>query len=166
EQRGGAPVASRAPGDKIRPRSRHFGSASKARHNKATSVTAKAPRQNAAGIPRREAARSVIGRQAIIRSATEEAAGRGRAVPVSNIFAQFLRPTPGRAAEQSAEVAPKPTGLSVPEPSHEATVQDVRNLQSEPPSPARDIVPSVVTSFGREAARSVFVANPNWKASA
>ncbi|KAK4129020.1 hypothetical protein N657DRAFT_50101 [Parathielavia appendiculata] len=63
DEQGGAPtVARRAPGDKIRPRSLYFGSAAKARHNKATSVTAKAPQQDAAGIPRREAARSVIGR--------------------------------------------------------------------------------------------------------
>ncbi|KAL2192738.1 hypothetical protein P885DRAFT_72773 [Corynascus similis CBS 632.67] len=163
----GAPVVPRAPGNKIRPRSRYFGSASKARHNKATSVTAKGTRKNAVGIPRREAARSVIGQQAIVRSVTEKAAGRGGTVPISNIFAQFLQATPGRAVAQSAEVAPiRPTGSSAPETSHQAAVQDIQNLQSEPPSPARETVSSAVTSFGREAARSVFVANPNWKASA
>ncbi|KAK4237968.1 hypothetical protein C8A03DRAFT_15526 [Achaetomium macrosporum] len=167
EQGGGAPVASRAPGDKIRPRSRYFGSAAKARHNKATSVTAKAPLQNAADIPRREAARSVIGRQAIISRVTEESAGRGGAVPVLNIFAQFLRATPGCGAAQSAEVAPiRLTGSSAPETSHEASVQHVRKLQFKPVGPTRDTVPSAVTSFGREATRSVFVANPNWEGGA
>ncbi|KAK4242986.1 hypothetical protein C7999DRAFT_18582 [Corynascus novoguineensis] len=158
----GSPVAPRTPGNKIRPRSRYFGSASKARYNKATSITVKGTRKDAIGIPRHEAARSVIGQQAIVRSVTERAAGRGRTVPISNIFARFLQATPGRVAAQSVEVAPvRPTGSSAPKTSYQAAVQDVQNLQSEPPSPIRETVPSVVTSFGREAARSVFVANPN-----
>jgi len=98
ERGSGAPVAPRALGNKIRPRSRYFGSASKARHNKTTSVTAKGTRKDAVGIPRREAARSVIGQQAIVRSVTERAVGRGGTIPISNIFAQFLRATPDRAA--------------------------------------------------------------------
>ncbi|KAL2196901.1 hypothetical protein P885DRAFT_36993 [Corynascus similis CBS 632.67] len=163
----GAPVAPRAPGNKIRPRSRYFGSASKARYNKATSVTAKGTRKDAVGISRREAARSVIGQQAIVRSVTEKAVGRGGTIPISDIFAQFLRATPDRAAAQSTEVAPiRPTGSSAPETSHQATVQDVQNLPSESPSTARETVPSAVTSFGREAARSIFVVNPNREASA
>ncbi|KAK4243625.1 hypothetical protein C7999DRAFT_44608 [Corynascus novoguineensis] len=141
ERGSGAPVAPRAPGNKIRPRSRYFRSASKARYNKATSMTVKGTRKDAIGIPRREATRSVIGQQAIVRSITEKVVGCGRT---------------------SAEVAPiRPTGSSAPKTPHQAAIQDVQNLQSEPPSPVRETVPSTVTSFGREAARSVFVANPN-----
>ncbi|KAK4034074.1 hypothetical protein C8A01DRAFT_19054 [Parachaetomium inaequale] len=156
EQGAGAPVAPRARGDKIRPRSRYFGSASNARQNKATSVTAKAPRKDAAGIPRREAARSIIGQHAI-----RKAGGRGGAASVSNLFAQSLPATPGREAAQGAEAAAiRPTGSSASEPSHEAAVQHVQNLPSESLGLSRDKSPSSVTSFGREATRSVFVVKP------
>jgi hypothetical protein len=108
EQGGRAPVAPRTAGDRIRPR---------ASRKMAASGSAKAPRQDAAGIPRREAARSVIGQQGI-----RKAAHRDETASASNPFAQFLRAQP----------------LALP----------------------RDKSPSAVTSFGREAARSVFVANP------
>jgi hypothetical protein len=151
-----APVAPRTAGNKIRPRSRYFGSAAKPRREMAASVTAKAPRQDAAGIPRREAARSVIGQQGI-----RKAAGLGGAASVSNPFALSLLASPGREAAQGAEgAAIRPTGSSVSEPSHEATVQHVPNLRSESLGLSRDKSASAVTTFGREAARSVFVVNP------
>ncbi|KAK4129019.1 hypothetical protein N657DRAFT_50111 [Parathielavia appendiculata] len=103
----------------------------------------------------------------MIRGVAKKAAGGGGAVPASNIFAQFMRITPGREAAQSAGVAPlQLTDSSAPETSHQAAVQDTQNLQSELLGPTRNTVPSVVTSFGRETARSVFVANPNWKGGA
>ncbi|KAK3302868.1 uncharacterized protein B0T15DRAFT_576331 [Chaetomium strumarium] len=46
EQGDRAPIAPRTAGDKIRPRSRYFRSAAKARHRMAASVIAKAPRQD------------------------------------------------------------------------------------------------------------------------
>ncbi|KAL2016574.1 hypothetical protein VTK56DRAFT_3275 [Thermocarpiscus australiensis] len=156
EQGDGAPVAPRTAGDKIRPRSRYFGSAAKARHKMAASVAAKAPRQDAAGIPRREAARSVIGKQVI-----RKAAGRGGAASISNPSAQSLPASPGREAAQGAEAAAiRPTGSSASETSHEAAVQHVQNLRSGSLGLSRDKSPSAVTSFGREAVRSIFVVKP------
>ena len=67
----------------------------------------------------------------------------------------------GREAAQGAEAAAiRPTGSSASEPSHEAAVQDVQNLRSESLGLSRDKSPNVVTSFGREAAHSVFVVKP------
>ncbi|KAK4244549.1 hypothetical protein C7999DRAFT_17208, partial [Corynascus novoguineensis] len=153
----GAPVAPRTAGDRIRPRSRYFGSATKARHKIAASVTTKAPRQDAAGIPRREVARSIIGQQAI-----RKAGGRGGAASISNPSTKFLHATPDREAAQGAEAtAIRPTGSSsASEPSHEAAVQHVQTPRSEPLGFPRDKSPSAATSFGREAARSVFVVKP------
>lgn len=54
----------------------------------------------------------------------------------------------------------RPTGSSASEPSHEAAVEDVQNLRSESLGLSRDKSPNVVTIFGREAARSVFVVKP------
>jgi hypothetical protein len=93
EQGDMAPFAPRTPGNKIRPRSRYFGSVANARHKPAASMTPKTPRQDAAGIPRREAARSVIGLQAI-----RKAAGRGGAASVSNPSARSRPALPGREA--------------------------------------------------------------------
>ncbi|KAK4206436.1 hypothetical protein QBC37DRAFT_300804, partial [Rhypophila decipiens] len=135
EQGARAPVSPRAL-DKIRPR-----------RKKAALVATKTHRQRAEGVPRREAARSAIGGPAIIRNLARKAAESGGAVPDS--IAQVLRPTPGREAAQT-------TDMPAPE-----TSQGVQNPQSESLDPARDAgTPSVVASFGREAARSVFVANP------
>ncbi|AEO60978.1 hypothetical protein MYCTH_2130127 [Thermothelomyces thermophilus ATCC 42464] len=157
EQEDGARVAPRTTGDKIRPRSYHFRSATKAGHKMAASVTTKAPRQDATGIPRREAARSIIGQQAI-----KKAGGRSGAASVSNPFAKFLvHATPDREAAQGAEAtAIRPTGSSASEPSHEVASQHVQTLRSEPLGSPRDKSLSAATSFGREAARSVFVVKP------
>ncbi|KAK4096263.1 hypothetical protein N658DRAFT_397754, partial [Parathielavia hyrcaniae] len=153
EQGDRGPVAPHTTGNKIRPRSHYLGSAAKASHKMAASGIAKAPRQDAAGIPRREAARSVIGQQGI-----RKAADRGEAASVSNLFANFLRASPGREAAQGTEAADiRPTGSSASEPSHEAAVQHVQDLRSESLGLSRDKSSSAVTSFGREAARSVFV---------
>lgn len=156
-QRGGAAVAPRARGDKIRPRSRYFGSASNARQNKAASATINPPRKDAAGIPKREAARSVMGRQALARRRAGGAAGGDGAVPVSDVA------TSGRGAAQSAEVAPTQlTGSSAPKTSQQAAVQNVQNPLSQPLGHTKKTVP---TFTFREVARSVFVAKPNWEGS-
>lgn len=142
EQEAGAPVSHQAPSDKIRPRSRHFGSAAKAAH---------ASRQNATGIPRREAARSIMGQPAGIarRAATDGG--------VSKNFAQALKAFEDRQAAPSTEAAlAQPAGSLASQ-----TSQDIQNPPFEPSNSVKDVVPSGVTLFGREAARSVFVAEPN-----
>lgn len=103
EQGDRAPFAPCTTGNKINLRSRYFESAVKAvkaRYKTAASVTAKTPRQDAAGIPRREAARSVIGQPTI-----SKAAGQGGAASVSNVVAKHLQPTPGFAAALGAMAA-------------------------------------------------------------
>ncbi|KAM7213600.1 hypothetical protein V8F06_010986 [Rhypophila decipiens] len=171
-----APVARRAL-DKIRPR-----------RKKVALVATKTPRQHAKGVPRREAARSVIGGPAIIRNLARKAAESGGAVPDS--IAQVLRPTQGREAAQTTDMPAPETSQGVQNPQsesldparHAGSIGAVPNsslfsqflrprpgheaAQSADVIPIQPTAPSVVASFGREAARSVFVANPNWEGSA
>ncbi|KAM7182612.1 hypothetical protein V8F33_014178 [Rhypophila sp. PSN 637] len=103
------------------------------RRKKAALVATKTHRKRAEGIPRREAARSVIGGPAIARNLARKAAESGGAV--SDSTAQVLRPTPGPEAAQTTDMAaPIPlTDLPVPEAS-----QGVQNPQSKSLDPARD----------------------------
>ncbi|KAM7191379.1 hypothetical protein V8F33_008982 [Rhypophila sp. PSN 637] len=163
EQGARAPVARRAL-DKIR-----------LRRKKAALVATKTktPRKRAEGVLRREAARSVIGGPAIARNLARKA------------VESVLRPTPGREAVQTTDMAaPIPlTDFLVPEASQDAGgvgavpnsglfasnlfSQFLRPRPAHEAAPSADVTPiqptapSVVASFGREAARSVFVANPN-----
>ncbi|KAM7203064.1 hypothetical protein V8F33_002412 [Rhypophila sp. PSN 637] len=121
EQGTRAPVA-RPALDKIRPR-----------RKTAAFVATKTPRKHAEGVPRREAGRSVIGGPAIARNLARKAVESGGAVRDS--IAQVLRPTPGREAAQTTNMAaPIPlTDLPIPQAS-----QGVQNPQSESLDPARD----------------------------
>jgi hypothetical protein len=149
EQDTGAPGSPQVPRDKIRPRSRYLGSAAKA---------ANGSRQNATGILRRKAVRSIIGRQAVIHGTVRKAA---RDSGVSKTFAQALKALEGRQAATSTEVAlVQLTGSLASQ-----TSQDIQNPPFKPSNSLRDVAPSVVAIFGREAARSVFVAEPNREAS-
>ncbi|KAH8891475.1 hypothetical protein GQ53DRAFT_648435, partial [Thozetella sp. PMI_491] len=173
DDRPGAPRE--PPGNRIRPRSRYFGSTSADRHKKPGSAAPKTARKHAPVIPRREAARSVLGRPAIARAA-KKPAHRAGAVPVPGIPARFaqqvatlgreaartdlppVESTPGPGVAQSAEAAPiQTTGSSAPT----ATEIVPKDHRFEPFDPAKTPVPGgTTTTFGREAARSVFVANP------
>ncbi|KAM7189004.1 hypothetical protein V8F33_010338, partial [Rhypophila sp. PSN 637] len=114
----------------------------------------------------------------------------GHCTQLPDSTAQVLRPTPGREAAQTTDMAaPIPlTDLPVPEASQDAGrvgavpnsslfasnlfSQFLRPTPSHEAAPSANVTPiqptapSVVASFGREAARSVFVANRNWEGSA